>query len=122
MARYEHLPIYKESMDLAILVENSILKFSKSFKYTLGNELRTRVIRLLSLVVRANSSHEKKIILEEIRIVLEELTQILLLAKEVKALPSFGMFKDLMLKIENVSKQNEGWLKSQKSKSNSQNS
>ena len=58
MARYEHLPIYKESMDLAILVENSILKFSKSFKYTLGNELRTRVIRLLSLVVRANSSNK----------------------------------------------------------------
>ena len=40
MAQYEHLPIYKKTMDLAVYIENLVRGFSRYNKYTLGTELR----------------------------------------------------------------------------------
>jgi hypothetical protein len=39
MARYEHLPIYKKAMDLAIYFEQVVRNFSRYHKYTLGSEV-----------------------------------------------------------------------------------
>jgi hypothetical protein len=36
MARYEHLPIYKTAMDLAVYLEQVVHNFSRYHKYTLG--------------------------------------------------------------------------------------
>jgi hypothetical protein len=94
MARYEHLPIYKASMDLAVYMENGVKNMSRYNKYAIGAELRKRTLSALSLVVRANSVLDSKIlVLEELRIVLEELRQLLFLAKETKALVSFQFYK-----------------------------
>ena len=40
MARYEHLPIYKAALDLAVHFEQVVAGFSRYHKYTLGTELR----------------------------------------------------------------------------------
>ena len=40
MARYEHLPIYKKAMDLAIYLEGIVRVFSGYQKYIIGTELR----------------------------------------------------------------------------------
>jgi hypothetical protein len=40
MAKYEHLPIFKAMMDLAIEVERAVQHFPRSHKYALGAELR----------------------------------------------------------------------------------
>ncbi|MCP3663387.1 MAG: hypothetical protein GY696_12980 [Gammaproteobacteria bacterium] len=40
MARYEHLPIYKQAMDVAVHFEKVAAGFSRYHKYTLGTELR----------------------------------------------------------------------------------
>ncbi len=115
MARYEHLPIYKASMDLAVFMESGVKNMSRYNKYAIGTELRKRTLSALSLVVRANSVLDSKVlVLEELRIILEELRQLLFLAKETKALASFQFYKDSMSKLENLSRQNEGWLKSQR--------
>jgi len=42
MARYEHLPIYKQAMDVAVHFEKVVAGFSRYHKYTLGTELRSR--------------------------------------------------------------------------------
>ncbi len=42
MARYEHLPIYKQSMDVAVHFEKVVAGFSRYHKYTLGTELRNK--------------------------------------------------------------------------------
>ena len=39
MARYEHLPIYKQAMDVAVHFEKLVAGFSRYHKYTLGTEL-----------------------------------------------------------------------------------
>jgi hypothetical protein len=40
MARYEHLPIYKHALDVAVHFEKVVASFSRYHKYTLGTELR----------------------------------------------------------------------------------
>ena len=45
MARYEHLPIYKEAFDLALYFEKTVRGMSRYDKYTLGTDLRVLVQR-----------------------------------------------------------------------------
>ncbi len=40
MAQYEHPPIYKKAMDVAVYFEKIVKNFSRYNKYTLGSELR----------------------------------------------------------------------------------
>lgn len=40
MARYEHLPIYREAFDLALYFEKTVRSMSRYDKYTLGTDLR----------------------------------------------------------------------------------
>jgi len=40
MAYYEHLPIYRKAMEVAVYFENTVRHFSRYHKYTLGSELR----------------------------------------------------------------------------------
>lgn len=42
MARYEHLPIYKKALDVAVHFEKVVAGFSRYHKYTLGTELRNQ--------------------------------------------------------------------------------
>ena len=42
MAHYEHLPIYKKSLDLAVYIETVVKGFARYHKYTLGSELRAQ--------------------------------------------------------------------------------
>jgi len=55
MARYEHLPIYKQAMDVAIHFEKVASGFSRYHKYTLGIGLRNANREIVSLIVQANS-------------------------------------------------------------------
>jgi len=41
MAPYEHLPIYKRAMDLAVHFEKVVAGFSRWREYTLGTEPRS---------------------------------------------------------------------------------
>ena len=42
MVRYEHLPIYKQAMEVAVYFEKIVAGFSRYHKYTLGTELRNK--------------------------------------------------------------------------------
>jgi hypothetical protein len=43
MARDEHLPIYKMSMDLTVYLKQVVRNFSRDHKYTLGSDLRQQI-------------------------------------------------------------------------------
>ncbi len=51
MARYEHLPIYKQAMDVAVHFEKVVAGFSRYHKYTLGAELRNQSRAVVALAV-----------------------------------------------------------------------
>ena len=83
MARYEHLPIYKKAMDLAVYLEKVVRNFSRYHKYTLGVELRQKSREIVTAVIAANSPLEK--LLQQLRQQLEARRVLLRIAKEVRA-------------------------------------
>jgi len=55
MARYEHLPIYKKSMDLTICFEKIVRNFDHYHKYTPESERRGKSEEIVGLIIKANS-------------------------------------------------------------------
>ena len=60
MARYEHLPIYKKAMELAIYLQHSVRNFSRYNKYSIGTDLRSLSRKIMLLIIRANSARDKE--------------------------------------------------------------
>ena len=77
MAQYEHLPIYKKAIDVAVYFEKIVKNFSRYNKYTLGSELRNLSRDIVKLIIKANSSRGKLPILYELRERLEEMKVLL---------------------------------------------
>lgn len=93
MARYEHLPIYKQAMDVAIHFEKIVAGFSRYHKYTLGTELRDASRGIVSLIIQANSARDKAPALRVLRVRLDGLLVLVRLAKEVKVFKSFKAYQ-----------------------------
>lgn len=53
MARYDHLPIWKTALELAVATERAVAHFPRSHKYALGTDLRRTAQQCCALVVRA---------------------------------------------------------------------
>lgn len=112
MARYEHLPIYKKAMEVAVYFEKIVKNFSRYNKYTLGSELRIMSREIVKLIIKANSAREKLPVLHELRERLEELKVLIRISKEAQAFKGFKSFQHAIEGTVSVSKQNEGWIKS----------
>jgi len=59
MARYDELPVYKASYGLLIEISKFKKSFGKEYKYTVGESLKNKTLKLITLVYRANSKEEK---------------------------------------------------------------
>jgi hypothetical protein len=114
MARYEHLPIYKKAMDLAIYFEKLVRNFSRYHKYTLGSELREKSRGIVKSIIKINSTVERLPLLFQLRDELEELKVLIRICKEVKAFNRFNSFVYAFNLVVELSRQNEGWIKVQK--------
>ncbi|MFN3480895.1 MAG: four helix bundle protein [Thermodesulfovibrionales bacterium] len=114
MAQYEHLPIYKKAIDMAVYIENIVRNFSRYHKYTLGTDLRNISREIVRLIIRANSESDRLKTLFELRDTIEELKVTLKISKEVKAFKNFASFKHAIEDAISLSRQNEGWIKSVK--------
>jgi hypothetical protein len=51
MARYDHLPIWKDAVSLAALLEEVVRRFPRYHKYTLGADLRRQAYAVCRGVV-----------------------------------------------------------------------
>ena len=113
MARYEHLPIYKEAFDLALYFEKTVRGMGRYDKYTLGTDLRNLSRDVLRLIQRANSEEDRIATLKEVRSKLEELKAVLRLARESGAIQKANSYQFAAERVVNIGRQNEGWLSSQ---------
>ena len=114
MARYEHLPIYKKAMDLAVYIENVVRGFSRYHKYTIGADLRNLSREAVRLIISANSKEEKLNTLKSLRDTIEQLKVTIRICKEVKAFRSFNSFQNAAEAAVQLSRQSEGWIRSVK--------
>ncbi len=112
MAKYEHLPIYKKAMDLAVYIENAVRGFSRYHKYSIGADLRNLSRRVVTLIISANSREDKFTALMLLRDTIEELKVVIRICKEVKAFRSFTAFQNAAESVVNLGRQTEGWIKS----------
>jgi hypothetical protein len=122
MARDEHLPIKKKAHDVAVHFEKVVAGFSRYRKYTLGAELRNQSRAVVSAIVKANSQTDKLPALLGLRDALEELMLLVRLAKEVRAFTSFKSYQYAVEEVVSVSRQNEGWIRSQNKAGSGRNS
>ncbi|MBE0426643.1 MAG: four helix bundle protein [Nitrospirae bacterium] len=116
MARYEHLPIYKKAIDLAVYIENVVRGFSRYHKYTIGADLRNLSREAIRLIISANSREEKLNTLRSLRDTIEQLKVTIRICKEVKAFRSFNSFQQAAEWVVDLGRQSEGWIRSVKQK------
>ncbi len=114
MARYDHLPIFKKAYDLCLEIELQARSFSRDYRYTIGTEIRQISHEIPSLIMIANNHCEKRKYLEELWIKLEKLKLLVRLAFDLKCLKDLKHYERLSAILVEISRQNEGWLKSVK--------
>ena len=112
MARYEHLPIFRDAYDLTVHIEKIVRNFSRYHKYTLGSYFREWTRNVLDKIVQANSDRENRAArLLELRQELESFKVITRLCHDSLAFPNTRSYLHVAKRITNLAKQNEGWLK-----------
>jgi hypothetical protein len=111
MARYAHLPIWKDAIDLAVHLEKAVQRFPRYHKYSLGSELRQCARRLCRLVTRANEARAaaRGKVLEELVLTVEDMKTLLTLAQETRAFGSFNEFAVAADLTVSLGKQSGGW-------------
>ena len=80
MARYEHLPVFRDGYELVLRVFHFAGTLSKAHKYSIGEMLRMESLRILQSIVAANSEHtgEKRIAFLSVALLAIETVRILM--------------------------------------------
>jgi hypothetical protein len=116
MARYEHLPIFREAYDLAVHMEKTVRNFSRYHKYTLGNDLRDKSRSVLEKIVEANNARDRAPRLLELRQELESFKVTARLCQDSGGFSSTRSYMNVAERITTIARQNEGWLRKTLSK------
>ncbi len=112
MARYEHLPIFREVYDLTVHIEKIVRNFSRYHKYTLGTDLRNKSRGILEKIIEANNAREDRAAhLLGLRQELESFKLLARLCHESGGFASTRSYLHVAERITNIARQNEGWLK-----------
>ena len=113
MARYDHLPIWKTAMDLAVLLERAVRGFPRYRKYALGADLRRQAQRICTLIVRTNEARaERERVLEQLVCAVEEMKTLIQLGNAIQAFASFSEFVQAAEHAVSLGRQSGGYLKS----------
>lgn len=115
MALYYNLPIYKASYRLVALLFVSSSNFSREYKYTTGQELKSEGMLLIKNIYRANKAVDKIAYIGGARENLELIRLLLRLMQDFNQL-SLKKFVETNQAIEEVSKQLVAWEKYSKGK------
>jgi hypothetical protein len=118
MARYEHLPIYRDTYDLALHIEKIVRNFNRYHKYTLGTDLRNGTRALLQAIILANNTEERTPILLDLRGQLESMKVLARLCHDAGAFNGgTKSYLHVAERLTKLARQNEGWLKQSRRKS-----
>jgi len=113
MKNCDNLPVIDKYYDLILWYFNHIEKFPRSYKFTLGDELRRTLLHTLTLYVETRYSKRRAPILEHVNIELEKLRYLSRLCHDVKIL-SGKSFEYAVRCLEEIGKMTGGWLRESK--------
>lgn len=119
MAIYTNLPIYKASYSLLLEVSKMQKDLSKDSRYTIGQELRERIMHMIILIYRASRSKHKISIIAEMRESLLEAQVYIRLLSDMRNI-SEGRYAALAEQTSSISKQLVAWERSEREKDKEQ--
>ena len=95
MARYDHLPIFADAYQFALLVEQLVGNFSNKARAALGADLRQQSQHILRCIIQVNSLAltERYGVLQHLNWRVEETLILLRLAKDTRALPNLKAYE-----------------------------
>jgi hypothetical protein len=94
MARCDHLPIWKDAVSLAVLLEEAVQRFPRYHKYALGADLRRQAYAVCRGVVAANGERDGRAqAVKRLAVAVEQLKLLVQMGKGVKAFASFKEFE-----------------------------
>lgn len=110
MARYEHLPLFKDVYDFNLHFFKLSRGFPKDIKYGLGQEVKSQTSLLLDHIILANDNSEKSQDLKKAENCVEliKIKTRMLKDLEVLSIKSYGFIFTWLIKI---SKQITAWKK-----------
>ena len=111
MSQYKHLPIYKTSYDLLILITNKTKDYRNDFKYTLGFKMREDCMKLVQLIYKANSSTNKEPFIQDILDTVQIIELSSRLSKDLHLINTKAFSEIIPLTV-SIEKQANGWLRS----------
>ena len=113
MAKYDNLPVFKAAYDLLLDIYRLSTHWKRDCRYTLGEELTTKMTEVLTEIYKANQSGEKKELLDK---ALQDLVVAKLYIRLLHDLEQLSLKQYALLaeKAELVSKQLVAWNKASK--------
>lgn len=117
MAIYTNLPIYKSAYSLLLAVNRIMPNLPRDCRYSIGVEVRNKLMEIIILVYRANRSWQKYGIIENMREILVEIQVYLRLMCDMKYV-SENCYMMLAEQAVSMSKQLSAWEKSVKRNNN----
>lgn len=108
MALYNTLPVYRDSYRLLREIYTVTGKFSKEFKYSLGQDMKRDVLNLFRSIYNANMKTNRREYLECFLSDFELVKIEMRLCCDLKLL-SVGKFAELALLTDNIGKQVTAW-------------
>jgi len=113
VARYDHLPLWRDAQRLLVALEEAVRGFPRYHKYTLGTDLRRQAMTVCRLIIRANTAQgaARGRAVEQLVYAVEELKTLIQLGKELRAFASFKQFQSVAELSVAVGKQSGGWWK-----------
>ncbi|MDQ7010060.1 MAG: four helix bundle protein [Candidatus Gracilibacteria bacterium] len=116
MARFTHLPIYKKSFGLLVMIEELVLSMERKSRYTIGSDLRNIFRSFITNISRVNGLENKyrKAYIEKMFDEINQVYILLSVMKELKLFTKSNQYEIILEEIFNIEKQLEGWKKSMK--------
>jgi hypothetical protein len=111
MALYYSLPVYRDTYRLILLLFTLTKEFPREYKYTLGQDLKHDTMRLVRHIYRANKGEGRKEHLEDFSDDFELVKLQVRLCHDLRLI-SPGRFSEVVLLMDTIGKQVNGWRRS----------
>jgi len=108
MARYEHLPLFKDVYDFNLYFFKLSRGFPKDIKYGLGQEVKTETSFLLDQIIVANDNIDKKQYLKKAESCIEVIKIKIRMLRDLEVL-SIKSYNFIFTALIGISKQLAAW-------------
>jgi len=108
MSLYAELPIYRDSYSLLLAIYQLTSKFSREYKYTLGQDMKRDALNLFRNLYQANRSVNKRQNLDEFLVEFELLKLEVRMCVDLRLL-SLKKMAEISLLTDNIGKQVNAW-------------